>query len=83
MSGFSAFVLNLSKSGNILFRTISNTTTKWKFSVQLSINCHWYLGVNSLVHELRVMAAVDLHVNATYAQHCASKSVYIMEKVNH
>ena len=33
--------------------------------------------MNSLVHELRVMAAAELHVNATYyAQHPALKSVY-------
>ena len=31
---------------------------------------------NSLVHKLRVMAAVELHLNATYAQHLALKSVY-------
>ena len=32
---------------------------------------------NLLVHELWVMAAVELHVNATfYAQHPALKSVY-------
>ena len=35
------------------------------------------VGDNSLVHELRVMAAVELHVNAThYAQHPALKSAY-------
>ena len=63
---------------NILLRSISNTTIKLKFFVQLSINSHWYLGDNSLVHELRVMAAVDLHVNATYyAQHPALKLVYV------
>ena len=33
--------------------------------------------MDSLVHELRVMAAAELHVNATYyAQHPALKSVY-------
>ena len=31
---------------------------------------------NSLVHEILVMAAVELHVNATYAQHPALKSDY-------
>ena len=72
MPGFSAFVFNLSKSGNILFRLIPGNL----FSVQLSINCHWYLGDNSLVHELRVMADVDVHVNATHAKHPALKSVY-------
>ena len=34
------------------------------------------VGDNSLVHKLRVMAAVKLHLNATYAQHLALKSVY-------
>ena len=60
MSGFCAFVLNLSKSGNILFRLMSNGS--------FMFSCHWYLGDNSLVHDLRVMlmAAVELDVNATY-----------------
>ena len=62
---------NLSKSGNILFRSIPNGN--WLFSsASLSL-----IGDNSLVHELRVMASVKLHVNATcYAQHPALKSVY-------
>ena len=35
------------------------------------------VGDNSLVHQLRAMAAVELYVNATYyAQHPALKSVY-------
>ena len=35
------------------------------------------LGDNSLVHELRVMTAVEQRVNATYyVQHSALKSVY-------
>ena len=33
------------------------------------------LGYNSLVHELRVIAAVKLHLNVTYAQDPAFKSV--------
>ena len=33
-------------------------------------------GDNSLVHKLRVIAAVELHLNATYAQHLELKSVY-------
>ena len=38
------------------------------------------VGENSLVHELRV-AAVKLHLNATYAQHPAAlKSVYYEKK---
>ena len=28
------------------------------------------------MHELRVMAAVELHLNATYAQHPTFKSAY-------
>ena len=36
---------------------------------------------NSLVHKLRVMAAVELHLNATYAQHLALKSVYEKRQV--
>ena len=48
-------------NGNCLFSTVS-------FSL---------VGDNSLVHELRVMVAVELHLNATYhAQHPALKSVY-------
>ena len=34
------------------------------------------LGDNSLAHKLRVMAAVKLHLNATYPQHLALESVY-------
>ena len=35
------------------------------------------VGDNSLIHELRVMVAVELHVNAAYyAQHPELKSVY-------
>ena len=30
----------------------------------------------SLVHELRVMVAVELHLNAAYTQHLTLKSVY-------
>ena len=33
------------------------------------------IGDNSLVHELRVIAAVKLHLNVTYAQDPAFKSV--------
>ena len=72
MSGFSAFILNLSKSGNILFRSMPNRN--YSAQHQLSL-----VGDNALVmvHELRVMAAVELHVNTTYyAQHPALKSVY-------
>ena len=45
------------------------------------MNCHWYLGDNSLVHELRVMAAVELHVSATYyAQRPALNEISLCEK---
>ena len=38
--------------------------------------CYWW-EITHLVHELKVMAAVELHVNATYyIQHTALKSVY-------
>ena len=62
MSGFSAFVLT---TGNVLFR--------WKLPVQLSIFVP-LAGDNSLVHDLRMMAAVELHLNTTYAQHTGLKS---------
>ena len=71
MDGFSAFVLNLGKSGNILFRSVANGNCLFS-SASLAL-----VGDNSLVHELRAMAALKLHVNATYyVQHHALKSVY-------
>ena len=72
MSGFSAFVLNVSKSGNIFFGV------KWKLSVQLSIIFVISRRDNSsLVHELWVTSAVEQNVNATYyAQNLALKSFY-------
>ena len=58
-------------SGNILFRSTPNRNCPFS-SASLSL-----VGDNSLVHERRVMAAVELHVNSTYyAQHPALKSVY-------
>ena len=70
VSGFSAFVLNMSKSGNILFRSMPNGN--WLFS-----SASLPLVDNSLVHELGVMAAVVLHENATYdIQHSALKLVF-------
>ena len=38
------------------------------------------VGDNSRAHKFRVMVAVELHLNATYAQHLALKSVYDDEK---
>ena len=77
MSGFSAFFLNLSKSDNILFRSMSNGN--FLFS-SASIVIGRYLGENSLVHELRVMAAVELHANATYAQGPALNEIRLWKK---
>ena len=69
MPGFFAFVLNLSNSGNLLFRSM-----QWKLSVQLRIIITGRRD-NSLVHV--EMAAVKLHVNARdYTQHSALKPVY-------
>ena len=72
MSGFSAFVL----TGIILFRSMPNGNCLFS-SASLSL-----VADNSLVHELRVMAAVSsyIHLNATYAQHLALKSVYEKNK---
>ena len=68
MSGFSAFVL----TSIILFRAMSNGNCLLS-SASLSL-----VGDNLLMHELnlRVIAAVELYLNATYAQDPALKSVY-------
>ena len=67
MSGFSAFVLNLSKYGNIYFRSILNGICLFS-TASLS-----FVEDNSLVHERRVMAVIEQYVNATYyTQHPAS-----------
>ena len=69
MSGFSAFVLNMTKSGSTLFRSIAHGNCLFS-SASLSL-----VGDNSLVHDL-VMAAFELLANATYySQHSALKSV--------
>ena len=73
--GFSAFVLNLSKSGNILFRSMPKGNCLFS-SASLSL-----VGDNSLVHELRVIAAVELHVNATYCVQHLHRNQF-MKKVN-
>ena len=50
--------------------------TKWKSPVQLStFQSLSLVGDNLLVHELRVMAAVELHLNATFGQYPRLKSV--------
>ena len=74
MSGFSAFVLTTTGS-NILFRSNPKRQSKWKLPVQQLSIFVTGRGGNSMTH--RVMAAaVKLHLNATYAQHLALKSVY-------
>ena len=67
MSSFSAFVL---ATGNILFRSMPNGNCLFN-SASLSL-----VGDKSLAHKFRVMAAVRLHLNATYAQHLTMKSVF-------
>ena len=53
MSSFSAFILNLSKSGNILFRSMPYENFLLS-SASLSL-----VGDNSLLHELRVKAQIS------------------------
>ena len=51
--------------------------SKWKLPVQQLSIFVTGRGGNSMTHKHRVMAAaVKLHLNATYAQHLALKSVY-------
>ena len=72
---FTFFVLNLSKSGNILFRLMPNGNCLFN-SASLSL-----LGDNSLVRELMVRAVVEQHVNATYyTRHLVLKLVYFIRK---
>ena len=73
MSGFSAFFLT---TGNILFRSMPNGNCLFN-SASLSL-----VGDKSLVHKLRVMGAVKVHLNATNAQHLALKSVYEKRQYN-
>ena len=58
-------ILNLSKSGNILFIDQCQMEIFCSTHHQLSL----VLGDNSLVHELRVMVAADVHINPTYILH--------------
>ena len=59
MSGFSAFILTLSKSGNILFRKIPNGDC---LVSSASLSFPVILRDTSLAQEHRVMAAVELNV---------------------
>ena len=73
MSCSSVFVLDLSKSDKILFRSMPDGNFLYS-SASLSL-----VGDrnNTLEHELRVRTAVELHVNgACYGQHPALKTVY-------
>ena len=63
-------------TGNILFRSMPNGNCL-PSSASLSL-----VGDNSLVHELEVMAAVKLHLNATHTQDPALKSFNEKEKKN-
>ena len=47
----------------------------WKVPVHNSASLP-LVGDNSLAHKSRVVAAVELHLNASYAQHLALESVY-------
>ena len=66
MSGFSAFIL----TGSFLFRSMSNA------NYLLSSVFLLLAGDNSLVHDIRKIAAVKLHLSATYTQCLVLKSVY-------
>ena len=66
MSGFSAFILTVS----FLFRSMSNA------NYLLSSVFLLLAGDNSLVHDIRKIAAVKLHLSATYTQCLVLKSVY-------
>ena len=72
ISGFSTFVLSLSKSGNILFRSMANENCLFS-SASIIVTGRRYLPG---VYELRVMATVELHANTAHAQHSPLKSVY-------
>ena len=73
MSGFSTFVLT---TGNILFRSMPNGNCLFN-SASLSL-----VGDTSLAHKLRVMAAVEVHLNATNTLHLALKSGYEKRQYN-
>ena len=74
MSGISTFVLYLSKSDNDLFKKMRNGIYLFSSAASVIAIGKWD---NTLVHELWVIAAVELHVNPTYyAQYPALKSVY-------
>ena len=73
MSDFSAYVHSFSQSGNVLFRN-----AKLKSSIHISIivigECD-----ESLAHELRVIAAAEVHVNAL----CIMYMYYIKPNILH
>ena len=71
ISGFSAVALNLSKSGHYLFRSVPNG------NCLVSSASFLLVGDNTLLHELRLMAAAVLHVKSTYyTRHPVFKLVF-------
>ena len=52
---------------------------QWQLEISVELNI-FVTGNNSLPHKRSVMVAVNLHLNATYAQHLVLKSVYDDEK---
>ena len=80
MSGFSAFGLNTSKSGNILFRSMPDGNCLFS-SASLSLVGE----ITKLTGACRVMAAAQLQANTTYyVQHPALKlqTVLLWKKAN-
>ena len=67
--------------------------TNWQHFVQIKINAKWNgnymfssaslsrVGDNSLAHKCRVMIAVKLHLNATYAQNLAQLKLKLLKSV--
>ena len=57
-------------TGSILFKSLANGNCQFTWT-SLSL-----VGDNPAAHKRRVMVAIKLHLNETYAQHIALKSVY-------
>ena len=69
MPGFSPFVLT---TGNILLRSMSNGMEIIYLFNSASLSL---VEDNSLARKFRVVVALEIYLNATYAQHLALKSV--------
>ena len=63
-----------STTGNILLGSMTNL--KWNGNYLFNSASLSLVGDNSLVHKLRLIAAVEIYLNAIYGQHLALKSVY-------